>query len=165
MRDGITPSNGLARFQRQHPIGSVAPIWIGTTSAEIKMTVRLGRYHSTQGRHGMTKTLPDIDVRTDYTDPVRRLLSVGASPANGPAEWPDYAATYGLRSEHGTQLIRLACDAALYGSDPEGTAVWAPIHAWRALGQLRAAASVPALLNVLKSAGFDEDWTHTELPV
>jgi hypothetical protein len=113
----------------------------------------------------MTKTLPDIDVHTDYTDPVRRLLSIGASPANGPAEWPDYAATYGLRSEHGTQLIRLACDAALYGSDPDGTAVWAPIHAWRALGQLRAAASVPPLLTVLKSAGLDEDWTHTELPV
>jgi hypothetical protein len=113
----------------------------------------------------MTKTLPDIDVHTDYTDPVRRLLSIGASPANGPAEWPDYAATYGLRSEHGTQLIRLACDAALYGSDPDGTAIWAPIHAWRALGQLRAAASVPPLLTVLKSAGLDEDWTHTELPV
>src|ERR1700712_3881664 len=78
---------------------------------------------------GSYNILPDIDVHTDYTDPVRRLLSIGASPANGPAEWPDYAATYGLRSEHGTQLIRLACDAALYGSDPEGTAVWAPIHA------------------------------------
>src|SRR3954452_638889 len=113
----------------------------------------------------MTKTLPDIDGHTDYTDPVQRLLSIGASPANDPAEWPDYATTYGLRSEHGAELIRLACDAALYGSDPDGTAVWAPIHAWRALGQMRAAASVPPLLTVLKSAGLDEDWAHTELPV
>jgi hypothetical protein len=113
----------------------------------------------------MTEILPDIDIHTDYTDPVRRLLSIGASSANDPAEWPDYAVTYGLRSEHGAELIRLACDAALYGSDPDGTAVWAPIHAWRALGQLQAAASVPPLLTVLKSAGIDEDWTHSELPV
>ena len=113
----------------------------------------------------MSEILPDIGIHTDYTDPVRRLLGIGASPANAPAEWLDYTVTYGLGSEHGAELIRLACDTALYSSDPDGTVVWAPIHAWRALGQLQAAASVPSLLAVLKSAGIDEDWTHSELPV
>src|SRR4051795_5218001 len=178
MRDGIAPSNGRnskvpapAFRARGHepcfPARSAArpPDGLARRRPTLRRQCGVGRCHGTQGRHEMTKTLPDIDGHTDYTDPVRRLLSIGASPANGPAEWPDYAATYGLRSEHGTQLIRLACDAALYGSDPEGTAVWAPIHAWRTLGQLRAATSVPPLLTVLKSAGLDEDWMHTELPV
>jgi hypothetical protein len=52
----------------------------------------------------MSEILPDIGIHTDYTDPVRRLLGIGASPANAPAEWPDYAATYGLGSEHGAEL-------------------------------------------------------------
>jgi hypothetical protein len=114
----------------------------------------------------MTETLPNIGVHTtDYTDPVRRLLSIGESRAADPAKWLDYATKFELRREHSTELIRLACDAALYGSDSASTEVWAPIHAWRALGQLRVAASVPLLLAFLKSAGNDDDWANTELPV
>jgi hypothetical protein len=109
--------------------------------------------------------LPNIGVHTtDYTDPVRRLLSIGESRAADPARWLDYVAKFGLRNEHTSELIRLACDAALYGSDSASTEVWAPIHAWRVLGQLRAAASVPPLLAFLKSAGNDDDWANTELP-
>jgi hypothetical protein len=98
--------------------------------------------------------LPNIDIRNDYTDPVRRLLSIGESPDNNPAQWLDYGAKFGLGSEHGAELIRLACDKALYGSDPAGTKVWAPIHAWRALGQLRVTASVPPLLAFLDPSGL-----------
>ena len=83
----------------------------------------------------MTETSPDIDVRTDYTDPVRRLLNFGENWENDPAKWPDYAAQFGLGSEHIAELIRLACDTELYGSDPDSTEVWAPVHARRALGR------------------------------
>jgi SEC-C motif len=113
----------------------------------------------------MTDTSPNFGVRTDYTEPVRRLLSIGESWENDSAKWPDYAAKFGLGSEHIPELIRMACDAGLYGSDPDRTEVWAPVHARRALGGLGAEASVRPLLAFLKSAGEDDDWTHTELPV
>jgi hypothetical protein len=113
----------------------------------------------------MTETSPDTGVRADYTEPVRRLLSLGESWENDPAKWPDHAAKFGLESEHIPELIRLACDAALYGSDPDSTEAWAPVHAWRALGRLRAEASVRPLLAFLKAAGNDDDWAHIELPL
>jgi hypothetical protein len=113
----------------------------------------------------MTETSPNFGVRTDYTDPVRRLLSIGESWENDPAKWPDYAAKFGLGSDHIAELIRLACDTVLYGSDSDSTEVWAPVHARRVLGQLQAEESVPPLLAFLKSAGLDDDWTDMELPV
>jgi hypothetical protein len=131
----------------------------------------VGRRHpscgsrSIEGRQGKTETLPNIDIRNDYTDPVKQLLSIGESLDSNPAKWLDYAAKFGLGSEHSAALIRLACDEVLYCSDPGGLEVWAPIHAWRALGQLRVAASVPPLLDFLKSAELDDDWANIELPV
>ena len=113
----------------------------------------------------MTDTSPNFGVRTEYSDPVRRLLSIGESWENDPAKWPDYAAKFGLGSEHIAELMRLACDTVLYGSDSDGTEVWAPVHARRVLGQLRAEESVLPLLAFLKSAGLDDDWTDMELPV
>jgi hypothetical protein len=60
------------------------------------------------------------------------------------------------RREHIPELIRLACDATLNWGDPDSREVWAPLHAWRALGQLRAEASVAPLLAFLKTAEGDE---------
>ena len=138
---------------------------IGTTLVGIERGYEVGGRRGTEGRQGMTDASPNFDVRTDYTDPIRRLLNIGESWENDPAKWPDYAAKFGLGSEHIAELIRLACDAELYGSDPDSTEVWAPVHARRALGRLGAEASVPPLLAFLKSAGVDDDWAHTELPV
>jgi HEAT repeat protein len=113
----------------------------------------------------MTETSPDPGVRAEYTEPVRRLLSLGESWENDPAKWPDYAEKFRLMSKHIPELIRLAGDAALYGGDQHSTEAWAPVHAWRALGRLRAEASVPPLLAFLKASGNDDDWAHIELPL
>src|SRR6266403_3557677 len=104
----------------------------------------------------MIETVRHNDVRTDYAVPVRRLLFIGETRNYDPAEWPDYAAKFGLGREHIDELIRLACDAALNWGDPDSPEVWAPLHAWRALGQLRAEASVAPLLAFLKTAEGDE---------
>jgi hypothetical protein len=109
-----------------------------------------------RSRYRMIETVPHNDVRTDYAVPVRRLLSIGETRNYDPAEWPDYAAKFGLRREHIDELIRLACDAALNWGDPDSPEVWAPLHAWRALGQLRAEVSVAPLLAFLKTAEDDE---------
>lgn len=104
------------------------------------------------------------DVRGGYSDPVGLLLNVGAPRSYNPAEWPDYMAKFGLAPEHIPELIRLACDAALNQGDSDSSAVWAPMHAWRALGQLQAETAVVPLLAFLKAFGED-DAAIEELPV
>jgi hypothetical protein len=98
-----------------------------------------------------------------YADPVRQLLTIGEVASHDPAGWPDYPTEFGLGHEHAGALIRLACDAALNAGDPESREVWAPLHAWRALGQLEVEEAVAPLLAYLRTA--DEDAAHAELPV
>ena len=104
------------------------------------------------------------DVRPGYPDPVGLLLTIGEPPSYDPAEWPDYVAVYGLAPEHIPELIRLACDAALSQGKLDGSLVWAPTHAWRALGQMQAEASVLPLLAFLKAVPAD-DSVIEEFPV
>jgi hypothetical protein len=83
-----------------------------------------------------------------------------------------------LTAEHIPALIQMAEDERLWRFffedlevdsslteyeewDPE-VAYWAPLHAWRALGQLRAAAAVKPLAYVLER--WDVDWAWEELP-
>ena len=50
----------------------------------------------------------------------------------------------------------MACDARLHDAHSGSSAVWAPVHAWRALGQLRAEESIRPLLAVLRERDDDE---------
>jgi len=104
----------------------------------------------------MIETVPHNDLCTDYAGPVQRLLTIGETRNCDPAEWPDYAVEFGLGREHIAELSRLACDRALNCGDPDSREVWAPLHAWRTLGQLQAEASVAPLLAFLKTAEGDE---------
>jgi len=108
--------------------------------------------------------LPGNDPGATYAAPVRRLLSIGESRSYGPADWPDYVKEFAIGHEHIGELIRLACDEALPRACSDTSEVWAPLHAWRALGQLRAAVSVPPLLALLKTIEEDEA-VEAELPV
>jgi uncharacterized protein DUF1186 len=96
-----------------------------------------------------------------YPSPVDALLSFGDARETM-AEWPDYG-QLGLGPEHIADLIRMATDPQLNRADEDNQAVWAPIHAWRALGQLRAAEAVEPLLS-LHDTLEDKDWILQELP-
>ena len=77
----------------------------------------------------------------------------------------DYSAL-GIGRGHIPELIKLAVDEVFWnGEEPE---VYGPIHAWRALGQLRAAEATEPLLDVLAdNARRDDDWSDwigEELP-
>lgn len=65
-------------------------------------------------------------------------------------EWldgvPDYVAEYSLTAEHLPALIGLATQWV--EDEPDEAAVYGPVHAWRALGQLRAIEAVQPLLDV-----------------
>jgi hypothetical protein len=116
----------------------------------------LGRCCYANDGYGMMETVPHNSLHTDYTGPVQRLLTIGETQSYDPTEWPDYAVEFGLRREHIGELSRLACDTALNGGNADSREVWAPLHAWRALGQLQAEAAVAPLLAFLKTAKGDQ---------
>ncbi len=95
-----------------------------------------------------------------YSFPVDRLLTLGRPSST----WCDYAGL-GITADHVPELIRMACDRDLNQPDSESDGVWAPMHAWRALGQLRATAAVEPLLDLLTAlTDLYDDWIHEELP-
>lgn len=59
---------------------------------------------------------------------------------------PNYVADHSLTAEHIPALISLATEWV--DEPPESDAVYVPVHAWRALGQLRAVEAVQPLLGV-----------------
>ena len=95
-----------------------------------------------------------------YSSPVSELLTLG--DCRDFREWPNYL-DLGLRSEHAPELIEMATDKELNWADSESLEVWAPVHAWRALGQLRAVAAIEPLLDLFHELK-DSDWVSEELP-
>lgn len=114
-----------------------------------------------------------------YTAPLDSLLSYGEVEGSSPEDWPNYVQELGLTAAHIPALIQMAEDDQLWSfflADPDAPdnepveagavdpdiALWAPIHAWRALGQLQAAEAVKPLAQVLQQR--DIDWCWEELP-
>lgn len=97
-----------------------------------------------------------------YTEPVSKLLKLGR-----PEEpWQDYPAL-GITSSDIPELIRLVEDHEMRVMEPpadfpddEDLPEWyAQIHAWRALGQLKAVEAIPAILGILYQVDDeDDDW-------
>lgn len=116
-------------------------------------------------------------LKNTYPDPVDQLLSFDTGDAKDAPDWPDYVRRLGLTASHVPALIQMSQDEQLWslfidnpppahivadqGLDPE-LAAWAPIHAWRALGQLQATEAIEPLTEVL--AKYDMDWCWEELP-
>jgi hypothetical protein len=100
-----------------------------------------------------------------YGDPVRRLLEIGRASTDG--VWPHYPTLYGLTGAFVAELARMTTDASFDELDGDSPAVYAPVHAWRALGQLGASAAgaVDALVSLLPRVDErDDDWVGTEVP-
>jgi hypothetical protein len=101
-----------------------------------------------------------------YTEPVSQLLTIGFPDdfdlvfqlSSHPVDnWPDYPKQYGLTASNIPELIRLATDEDLLNDTSDDNKTWAPMHAWRALGQLHAADAVQPLLDLLHRADDEED--------
>ena len=100
-----------------------------------------------------------------YTPPVDQLLTYGKAQIASSDEWPNYL-ELGLGSEQIPDLIRMMTDEGLNGAEPESLDFWAPIHAWRALAQLRAEAAIEPMLTLLHAAAVDgDDWLLEDVPV
>jgi hypothetical protein len=101
-------------------------------------------------------------TRSDYSEPVSILLTLGD---DSEAEaWPDYVAM-GLGPEQIPDLIRMVEDEDLHWADLESLEAWAPLHAWRALGQLQAEEAVEPLIRLLgRIDRYQDDLVAEELP-
>jgi hypothetical protein len=102
-------------------------------------------------------------MSTFYPPPLDRLLRLGAEPARR-RSWPNYLAL-GLEERHVADLARMATDPALHDPAERGAAAYAPVHAWRALGQFGPDASAAAApLLALLERELESDWVYAELP-
>jgi hypothetical protein len=74
-------------------------------------------------------------------------------------------AELGIGPEHVEELIGLALDEKLNSAQSNSREVWVPVHAWRALGQLRTAEAAEPLTRLLHLIDEDDDdWVGEELP-
>ena len=100
-------------------------------------------------------------MNESYAPPVDTLLTLG--DVRGKKK-EDYLAL-GLGPEHIPELIRMLQDEDLHTADSGSAEVWAPLHAWRALGQLRAEAAIEPLLGQLyRIDDFNDDWVAEDMP-
>ncbi|AFY81946.1 hypothetical protein [Oscillatoria acuminata] len=97
-----------------------------------------------------------------YSHPVNQLLTFG--DCFKIKYDTNYLEKFGFTPEHIPELIRMAVDPELNWAESDTLEVWAPVHAWRSLGQLRAEEAIDPLI-----ALFDEiediDWTSSEIPL
>ena len=103
-----------------------------------------------------------------YPPPLDRLFQMGE--VEWGVEWngtdPNYVGELGLTAAHVPALVAIARRQTELEDFPDDDAGWAPVHAWRALGQLRAAEAVEpllALLTVLTETG--DDYHMYDFPV
>jgi hypothetical protein len=78
-------------------------------------------------------------------------------------EHHDYRA-YGITPAHESELIDIATNRALLHAEMHSAESWAPVHAVRSLGGLRAERAIAPLLDALGSGSMDDDWMARELP-
>ena len=97
---------------------------------------------------------------TAYPPPVHQLLTLGKSAID---QRCDYAAL-GLARSDAPALIRMATDEQLHNGAQDSPVVWAPIHAWRALVQLRAEEGIAPLVNLFRRLDDEmDDWVSGNL--
>ncbi|MBW4690182.1 MAG: DUF1186 family protein [Lyngbya sp. HA4199-MV5] len=97
-----------------------------------------------------------------YRDPVAKLLTYGDCHEMDLRDWHNYPETLGLTTDDVPELIRMATDRTLWEIESDDLEIWAPIHAWRALGQLHAEAAIAPLTQLFEED--DHDWVTEEMP-
>jgi len=96
-----------------------------------------------------------------YRPPVDQLLGLGEPEYD---EQRNYAAL-GLSRGDVPALIRMATDDLLHEVPRESLAVWAPVHAWRALVKLRAEEAIVPLTGLFRQLDDRmDDWISEDLP-
>lgn len=94
-----------------------------------------------------------------YPPPLDRLFTFGDAEFGTRKEMPDYVGQLGLTREHVPALIEIVRMWEDEDGLPDSPADSAPMHAWRALGQLRAIEAVEPLLAMQRRLDEErDDW-------
>lgn len=107
---------------------------------------------------------------TNYSEPVTKLLTYGEPNVADYSGWPNYLEETSIGPEHISELLRMIEDKELRTMDPDEAdpKYWGPVHAWRALGQLKAISAVKPLLDCAPALMDDNsdlsEWAIEELP-
>jgi hypothetical protein len=103
----------------------------------------------------------DLLREAHYSPPVGQLLRLGEPKGT---KWRNYLMD-GIDGSHIPELISMATDRGLNRSPGTSKIVWAPVHAWRALGELRASEAVEPLTGLLQYIDQEGDtWIGEDLP-
>lgn len=110
-----------------------------------------------------------MSTSNTYTEPVSRLLSLGAPDQKENYHEHGKVRNYlplGFSAEHLPELLRMLEDDFLwYESDPDEAESYAPIHAWRVLGQIGDPAAIEPLISLLPRIDEDNnDWIGEDFP-
>jgi hypothetical protein len=83
------------------------------------------------------------------THPLAPLVALGATDVYA-QEWPDYVSWLHLTEANVPDLLRIVLETSWENRDWDHEPdAWAPIHAWRAIGQLRSQAAIQPLIELL----------------
>jgi hypothetical protein len=108
-----------------------------------------------------------MEDQSKYPPPIEKLCCAG-DPL-GTLDWVqgdlDYVKQFELVPDHIPALIDIAREWLDIEERPEDDILYAPVHAWRALGQLRAFEAVEPLLAMQKAMDeLSPDWYLEEFP-
>ena len=104
----------------------------------------------------------DDKLYDDYPMPVGALLVYG-KPQAGPIDLSAFK-NLNLNSSHIPLLIKMLSDERLNDASSESNEVWAPLHAWRILGQLKAKEAIGPMISLFEILK-DDDWFNEEIPI
>jgi len=97
------------------------------------------------------------------TYPLAPLLTLGVTDIYS-EQWPDYVSWLNLTEANVPDLLRIVLETPWEGRDWENEPdAWAPIHAWRAIAQLRSQAAIKPLIHLIDRSENNE-WVWSEIP-
>ncbi len=92
---------------------------------------------------------------------IQTLLKLGEP--NNHRDWPDYVNQYGFTDKDVPALLILFADEEINTMDSSQPEVWAPLHAWRILGQLASVTAIDPIISSFDTL-FEDDYAQGELP-
>jgi uncharacterized protein len=91
---------------------------------------------------------------------IQTLLMLGEPP--NARRWPDYLTKYGFTARDVSALLNLFTDADIEQLSPDRPEVWAPLYAWRILGQLGSEDAIEPIVHSFNTL-YEDDWALGEL--
>lgn len=92
---------------------------------------------------------------------IQTLLTLGAP--NNQRHWPDYLDKYGFTQEDVPALLALFTDESINTLNSDRAEVWAPLYAWRILGQLTSEEAISPIVQSFDTS-HEDDSALSELP-